>query len=86
MARANPKQHNWLESYDRLELSPSWGGATSISVTSRGFLASQATAALHLITLPWVDSNWARRDSGSLEAADDMARRIKEVALEVNQR
>ena len=31
---------------------------TWISVTSRGFLASQATAALHVIVWPWVAWSW----------------------------
>ncbi len=37
---------------------PSLGGATSISVMSKGFFGSQATAALHLITWPWLAKNW----------------------------
>ena len=39
-------------------LSLSLSQVTWISVTSRGFLASQATAALHVIVWPWVAWSW----------------------------
>ncbi len=60
----------------QIKFIPAFGGATSISVMSNGFFASQATAALHLITWPWVAANWFLRDSGSLDAADDIALRM----------
>jgi hypothetical protein len=39
--------------------SPSLGTSTSISVTSSGFFASQATAAKHFITLPFVSLSFS---------------------------
>ena len=59
---------NYFQQYPTFTLtSPALGGATWISVTSRGFLASQATAALQVMVLPLVAARLSMK-------AEDMAR------------
>ena len=49
----------WHKAFEKTfkRTSPLFGGCTSISVMSKGLLASQATAALHFIGLPEVLEN-----------------------------
>ncbi len=51
-----------------------------MSVTSRGFLGSQATAALQRIAFPWVASSSWRRPEGSFET--ERLERLERVDME----
>ena len=45
---------------------------TLMSQTSSGFLGSQATAALQVMTLPWVASSWAMTFCGTCADMADL--------------